>query len=509
MRFLLNLSYLRKSILVVLFFACVRLVLSCFIELGNDESYYWTYSQHLQWNYFDHPPMVALWVRVFTLNLWLEDHVFFIRAAGIASCAVSSYFIYRTIAAISTEKAAFAGVFLYNCSFYAAITAGLIITPDTPQMVFWTLAMYQLTRICNDDQQWKPWLFFGISSGLCIMSKLHGVFLWAGLFVYALLYMRKWFCNPRFYLSGFITLMVTAPILLWNIDNHFITYNFHSRRVVVAGPFIVHWFGMLREFVGQLIINNPFNMVLAVFFLLYGKRTLTNAAPLRIYTLTGISLLFAIYWIAATRQSLPHWSGPAWICLIPVAAIGLSEVKRSLFRSTFKWMLAYTLIFIVLIIAAVNFYPGTFGSSIKTELGKGDISLDAFGWKEAGEKFGVIYRKENSNSASSNLPPLVCAHWHGAHYEYYFARPVKASMIGLGSIMDIHQYEWGNAFTLPAAKMDTAYCIVHSDEYYDPGKTFSSYYTTADSLATIEIFRNGKPAHDFYVYRLSGWKGGR
>ena len=32
-------------------------------ELLDDEAYYWVFSQHLDWGYFDHPPMTALLIR--------------------------------------------------------------------------------------------------------------------------------------------------------------------------------------------------------------------------------------------------------------------------------------------------------------------------------------------------------------------------------------------------------------------------------------------------------------
>jgi len=46
------------------------------LELGNDEVYYQTYAQHLQWNYFDHPPMVALLIRLSTINLFFHNEFF-------------------------------------------------------------------------------------------------------------------------------------------------------------------------------------------------------------------------------------------------------------------------------------------------------------------------------------------------------------------------------------------------------------------------------------------------
>src|SRR5476651_1700233 len=34
------------------------------LELQGDEAYYWMYSRYLDWGYFDHPPMVALFNRI-------------------------------------------------------------------------------------------------------------------------------------------------------------------------------------------------------------------------------------------------------------------------------------------------------------------------------------------------------------------------------------------------------------------------------------------------------------
>src|SRR6201996_3003913 len=34
------------------------------LEIHADEAYYWMYSRFLDWGYFDHPPMVALFIRI-------------------------------------------------------------------------------------------------------------------------------------------------------------------------------------------------------------------------------------------------------------------------------------------------------------------------------------------------------------------------------------------------------------------------------------------------------------
>ncbi len=494
-------SFAKKSVWMVIIFTFLRLILSSFLNLGNDESYYVTYAQQLQINYFDHPPMVGIWIKFFTANLTLQDSLFFVRLGSLVGCALSSYFIYKTITAISTARAAFAGVFLYNLSFYASITAGLFIFPDTPQMVFWTAAMYFITQVLKNDRKLLPWIFFGACAGLSIMSKVHAVFLWGGVFLYALFYKRSWFANKGFYISAIFTAVIISPILIWNIQNDFITFRFHGERVVVNEKSGFNFMGLLRETIGQLVINNPFNIGLIILFFTNKYPSNTNNA-IKVFKLIGIPLLIIIFLLSMFRTTLPHWSGPAYIALLPIAAIGLSEMSIAKFKLFTRSAFAYNIILIALIIAAVNFYPGTFSKERGVALGKTDISLDAYGWKEGGEKFAAIYKTRNPSSRA----PMVCNTWWGAHDQYYFARPLNIKMIGLGSALDIHHYAWRLKYDTVNIKMDTAYAVVHSYDYFDAKKAFANYYGKIDSIATIPILREGKPGYKFYVYELTAKK---
>src|SRR5688572_23161504 len=97
--------YHRKVIILILIFLLLRLITAATVELGNDESYYWLYSRDLQWNYFDHPPMVGVWVRLFTLDGWLDEYEVFVRAGSLLGCAFSTWFLYRAVTLIQDERA--------------------------------------------------------------------------------------------------------------------------------------------------------------------------------------------------------------------------------------------------------------------------------------------------------------------------------------------------------------------------------------------------------------------
>src|ERR671913_413816 len=45
------------------------LIQSIFTELQDDEAYYWMFSKYLDWGYFDHPPMIAVLIKLGTTFL--------------------------------------------------------------------------------------------------------------------------------------------------------------------------------------------------------------------------------------------------------------------------------------------------------------------------------------------------------------------------------------------------------------------------------------------------------
>ena len=56
------------AVLLIAFWL-VNVLTAAFLELANDEAYYWMYAQHPAWGYFDHPPMTMALI-------WLGTHVF-------------------------------------------------------------------------------------------------------------------------------------------------------------------------------------------------------------------------------------------------------------------------------------------------------------------------------------------------------------------------------------------------------------------------------------------------
>src|ERR1700739_2786312 len=60
-------------------------------EIHADEAYYWLYSRFLDWGYFDHPPMVAVFIRIGASIVHSE---FGVRIMTILSSSISMYVLW-------------------------------------------------------------------------------------------------------------------------------------------------------------------------------------------------------------------------------------------------------------------------------------------------------------------------------------------------------------------------------------------------------------------------------
>ena len=500
-------SYKKKVLILILAVGVLRLLMAFMIPLGNDESYYWVYSQHLKPNYFDHPPMVALWIRATTLNLLLQDHAGFIRLGSVISCCLATWFMFKCVAVLINERAGWFAACLYNAFFYAGVTAGIFAMPDAPEMLFWTWSMYLIVRITQNENKWNYWLLFGVASGLCIMSKVHGFFIWIGVGGYVLFYKRRWLFNPKLYAALVIAIVICLPLLFWNIHYNFITWKFNGPRIEFENA-AINWHYFFDEISAQVFKNNPLNVAVIIVALFALQRQTTQRSPaLTIFNFAGLSLALILLLIALHKETLAHWSGPAYIALTPVAAAWLDKRKKQNSVQLVSLSLGMHVFVLLYCAAFINYYPGTYGVRSGRFIGIGDKSLDLFGWNIAGKKFDSIYLDLEQRNIIPHHTPVVGYRWWDSHIEYYFCRPSNIKMIGLGDVMDLHEYVWMNRLRKDSVNMQQAFCIIPSDGFYNVRRVYANYYSHVDSVTNIQTYRVNEPAHNFYVYHLWGWKG--
>lgn len=491
----------------------VRIAIAFCINLGNDEVYYLTYAQHLQWNYFDHPPMVALLIRLTTLNLYCTTDVC-VRLGAIILAAWNTYLVFAIAKQIKNEKAGYIAALLYTASLYSSIIAGVFILPDSPQLFFWLLAVSVVLKIVTSQNKNTTLNFyligFGILTGLCIMSKVHGVFLWIGFGLYILFYKRSLLSNGFLYLSVVLTIVIIFPILLWNVDNNFITYTFHSERVVINnGVDLTH---LIREFTGGILYNNPINYFLigATLFSLYKTKTDIAAPIVRILLLISLPLIIVVLCISIFRATLPHWTGPAYVTLLILVASTFEEMTLY-FKQLSIRLVGFSVGLIVIISVAgcivINNIPGTLGSKNQDTLGQGDPTLDMYNWDFFRAEFKKIHN-ENLKLRLTNTSFVINNKWFpGSHIDNYIVQPLHLNFIAVGKLEDIHTYAWLNKYRNKLKMGDDAYFITFSNSFFNPNDMYLNQFDTIQLPKKVIQYRNHKPVRVMYVYLLKGYKG--
>ncbi|MFP2928148.1 glycosyltransferase family 39 protein, partial [Pyxidicoccus sp. 3LG] len=115
--------------------AVVRLVLALGTDVYFDTAYYWEWARHPAWGYYDHPPMVGWLIAV----LGIHGTALLCGAGTVAAV----WGLARDVH--GSREAAWRAAALWSV-VPAGVVAGTWATPDSPLLLFWTLALWALWR---------------------------------------------------------------------------------------------------------------------------------------------------------------------------------------------------------------------------------------------------------------------------------------------------------------------------------------------------------------------------
>jgi 4-amino-4-deoxy-L-arabinose transferase-like glycosyltransferase len=484
------------------------------MELGNDEVYYWTYALYPDWSHFDHPLMVGLVAQLFSLNQYLTDD-FFLRLGPILLSAASTWIIFSLGKKVKDSRVGLCAAFLFTGSVYCSIISGFSLTPDAPLVFFWLLAIHAMVDFLPAEpitpRARKKIIWFGLVAGLAMLSKYQGAFLWIGVFIYVAIYNRRWLREYAFYLAGLISFLFLLPVLVWNLQNNFISFTFHTNRVAPALEIRPDYF--FTEIFGQVAYNNPVNYVLIVMALLalYRNKNFIEQKYASVLLWITLPLWVVFTGFSIFRATLPHWTSPAFISLILIAASYWSE-KGTDQKPLFFWIKFPAFFLAVLLFAAfylINYSPFQLGKkSSVSNFGEDDFTQDLYGWNQVGEAFKTIaYREEQAGNMQAGAGVISYKWFPGAHLDFYVARPLQRNLFLMGEMNDIHKYAWINLQRGGLLKGGDYYHIAVSNVYRDPNELFKNYFEKIEPMDTVEIKRAHKIMRYAFFYRLKNYKG--
>lgn len=202
-------------LLGVVIWTAVRVVYGGWVELSEDEAYYWVWSERLAWGYYDHPPAVAALIRAGTVLLGKTE-----AAVRLVPVLLGGFAALLAGAAVPAEHRERTVLALLSLPLFAL--GGLLATPDVPLLFCWVLGLFAAQR--------ERWALVGLAAGGAMLSKYTGVLLLPLLVLGRPSSLR----GPGPYLAALLAGLIYAPNLLWNLDHGLISWRFQLEHVAQA-----------------------------------------------------------------------------------------------------------------------------------------------------------------------------------------------------------------------------------------------------------------------------------
>src|SRR4051812_35636639 len=213
----------RNIWLTIIVLVALRLVAAALTPITFDEAYYWMWSKHLAGGYYDHPPLVAVVIRLGTLIA--GDTELGVRLVSILLALPMSWAIYQAAAILfGSRRVAASSAILLNITLMAAVGT-MIVTPDAPLLVASSLLLFSLAKVLQTGRGvW--WLGVGAAAGCALLSKYTALFFGPAILIWlvAIPKLRHWLISPWLYLGGLVAALLFAPVMFWNAEHGWVSF---------------------------------------------------------------------------------------------------------------------------------------------------------------------------------------------------------------------------------------------------------------------------------------------
>jgi 4-amino-4-deoxy-L-arabinose transferase-like glycosyltransferase len=278
-------------------------------------------------SYLDHPPMVG-WMIAAGRRI-AGDNPLGIRLGAILVSLIGPFVLWRTATLLFGPGVGRRAVWLALAMPLLAV-GGVIVTPDTPSVLFWGLAGWALAELwASRNANW--WLAVGLCAGLGLLSKYSNLFVGAGIVLW-LAFLRpnwQWFRAWQLWAGGALALLLALPVLVWNAEHGWASFAKQFGRVGHGQQFTAAYFAELVG--GSLGLMSPIIAVLAVLGLVKVVRSATFAGDQSSTLLAAGVLPFLAYLLVHSLHDRvqANWMAPLYPSFAVCAAVVLSGIATA------------------------------------------------------------------------------------------------------------------------------------------------------------------------------------
>jgi 4-amino-4-deoxy-L-arabinose transferase-like glycosyltransferase len=241
-------KWLASADLLVLFLLLggllIRSIIAFWLYPGFDEAYYYLYSHHLDWSYFDHPLLVALTTG---FGMWITgvSSQFTIRIGTLILYTGSLLLLYLSAAKLFDRHVAKLTLAIATVIPIFQVGFGVLTLPDSPLIFFWSASLY--CAICEFFPKTKNKNFYhptyrlailGFVVGLACLGKYHGFILALGLLCFCLTSRDRLsvFRSLWGWLGIGLFIITLFPIVFWNFQHDWYSFRFQLSLRFIPKP---------------------------------------------------------------------------------------------------------------------------------------------------------------------------------------------------------------------------------------------------------------------------------
>ncbi len=310
--------------LAILALVVLRIAAAACTPITFDEAYYWTWSKHLAGGYYDHPPMVAVVIRLGTLLAGNTE--LGVRLVSILLALPMSWAVYQaTLILFGDRRAASTATLLLNVALMTAVGT-MIVTPDAPLLVASSFLLFALAKVWQTGRgAW--WLAVGAAAGCALLSKYTALFFGPAILIWlaAVPSLRRWLISPWLYLGGLVALLLFAPVILWNADHGWVSFIKQMGRARIQDFRPVFIAELIPT---QIAFATPLVWVLGAMGLYALFKRRAGTLPARVLVNTMFWTIVAYFaWHSLHARVEANWFAPVYPAFAVAAAVAAHLVK--------------------------------------------------------------------------------------------------------------------------------------------------------------------------------------
>ncbi len=315
----------KTAFALIILTAIVKTLFASGQQLSFDEAYYWTWSQRLDYWYYDQGPMIAWLIRLFTT---VSTSVVTVKLVAITCSSLFLTFGYLLIKELTNGRVGICWLAII-ISTPLFMLGGSISTYDAPMLLFWSAACYVGFRAIRTGHP-GLWILAGCISALGVLSKLPTLALPVGILLTCIATPdgRKKLASPYPWIAGIIAMLPLLLLKHWD-DNHGNLFTLHSASLSkrhTGAPF-GRWTGDLIA--GQLLVLGP-TTFLGMVWALIRHRVKDNYNQRLFIAMMSIPLILVCLALSTKSKLEVNWPIAAYFTgVIPLAMFVSDTSKRT------------------------------------------------------------------------------------------------------------------------------------------------------------------------------------